>query len=74
MSSIIEEDIQLLRYHARPYICISLPSCSHLFNFGSPLPLPFECSKLKKRDATAHEKLDDPCQVISYLQHSSVYI
>ena len=23
-----------------------LPSCSHLFNFGSPLPLPFERSKL----------------------------
>ena len=29
---------------------------------------------LQKRVATAHGKLDDPCQVISYLQHVLLYV
>ena len=46
MSSIIEGDIQLLHYHTRSHNWIPLPSCSHLFSFGSLLPLLFGRSKL----------------------------
>ena len=31
-------DIQLLRYQKMPKIWNSLPPCSHMFSFGSPLP------------------------------------
>ena len=53
---------------------INVSSLGDLF-FLAILKLPVKDTFCyKKRDATAHEKLDDSCQVISYLQHVLLYI
>ena len=72
MSSIMEGDIQLLRYHIRPYIWIPPPSCSHLFNFGSPFPLPFERSKLDINPPAPRPPLSLPITITTTLKNFAI--